>query len=438
MLPNFAVLQALQFALDPQSKARRLMDYGGRFTSSVENFQQGLNLIGKFQNWYLDTIQQIRNGNKTNATKLNMNITVANENAEIAVEKLVFEDLAHSCIDLNKDKPEELFDMKNNRAMRFVGRGYTQAFTISMMSLSPEKRALLYDVFDAFDPLAQTEAEMKSKQPIEQGPLLAGRVLKNFDKVAALRDAGQLDRAHLIPLLYSDLEVPPNATNEQIDGAYSMKLGLHAKIMGPLHMLLEASGTTIDEAVDAINNGKRLPNAPGVFSFSCGLENLDGTAKEGRKTMLGDILRPQNPHYPSNMQFVLTPENSKFIFNFPDGKTIDAKDGSAGNPEVIANGKSIADKIENLCGKVHVNQLNNVYFALSQSALGTNLKDGFQLQGIESNEHMPVTFTLSKDDNSGDITITYSESKGFPVHFSWTATVAIDGTTTTTPMVIEQ
>ena len=66
------------------------------------------------------------------------------------------------------------------------------------------------------------------------------------------------------------------------------------------------------------------------------------------------------------------------------------------------------------------------------------MKDGFKLQGIESNEHMPLTFTLSKDEESGDITIAYSEPKGFPVHFSWTATVAQDGTTTVTPMVIEK
>ena len=429
---------ALQAALNPQSKARRLVDYGGRFTASVEDFRQGLNLMDKFQNWYSETVKQVREGNKNNATALNLKITIVNEKSETPIEKLVFEDLAHSDVDLNKDKPEELFDMKNNRAMRFVGRGYTTSFSISLMSLSPEKRALLYDVFDALHPLANTAEEKRTEQAIGQGPLLAARVLKNFDKVAALQNAGQLDRAHLVPILYSDLDVQQNATNDQIQEAYGIKLASNAKIMGPLHMLLEASGTTMDEAADAINNGKRLPNAPGVFSFSCWLEALDGTANEGRKTMLGDILRPSNPHYPSNKKFVLDDENVKFVFNFPDGKTIDAKVGDANNPEVVANGKSIADKIENLCGKVHVNQLNNVYFLMSQSALGTNLKDGFKLQGIASNEHMPLTFTLSKDEESGDITIAYSEPKGFPVHFSWTATVAQDGTTTVTPMVMEQ
>ena len=142
--------------------------------------------------------------------------------------------------------------MAFHKHMRFVGRGYTTSFSISMMSLSPEKRALLYDVFDALHPLANTAEEKRTEQAIGQGPLLAARVLKNFDKVAALQNAGQLDRAHLVPILYSDLDVQPNATNEQIDEAYSMKLASNAKIMGALHMLLEASGTTVDEAVDAI------------------------------------------------------------------------------------------------------------------------------------------------------------------------------------------
>ncbi len=49
---------------------------------------------------------------------------------------------------------------------------------------------------------------------------------------------------------------------------------------------------------------------------------------------------------------------------------------------------------------------------------------------------MALTFTLAKDNATGAITVTYSEPEGFPFHFHWTATVALDGTTTTTPMVI--
>ena len=34
--------------------------------------------------------------------------------------------------------------------------------------------------------------------------------------------------------------------------------------------------------------------------------------------------------------------------------------------------------------------------------------------------------------------MTYSEPQGFPFHFHWTATITIDGTTTTTPIMVER
>ena len=94
-------------------------------------------------------------------------------------------------------------------------------------------------------------------------------------------------------------------------------------------------------------------------------------------------------------------------------------------------------KIEDLCGKVHPKQLSAVYFSLSQSAVGQTVKNGFLAQGIVTNEHMPLTYALAKDDATGAITVTYSEPAGFSVHFHWTATITLDGTVTTTPMVIE-
>ena len=39
-------------ALDPNSKARRLFDCGGRFTLNAENFKKGLALMDKFAGWF--------------------------------------------------------------------------------------------------------------------------------------------------------------------------------------------------------------------------------------------------------------------------------------------------------------------------------------------------------------------------------------------------
>ena len=57
--------------------------------------------------------------------------------------------------------------------------------------------------------------------------------------------------------------------------------------------------------------------------------------------------------------------------------------------------------------------------------------------GIVSDEHCPVDFTLSRDAATGAVTIKYTSPVELPVRFSWTATVGVDGTVTSTPMVIE-
>lgn len=63
--------------------------------------------------------------------------------------------------------------------------------------------------------------------------------------------------------------------------------------------------------------------------------------------------------------------------------------------------------------------------------------------GVGSTEHMPLAFTLSRDDATGTVTVRCSEPKGFkdrddrPIRFHWTTTVALDGTVTSTPMVVE-
>ena len=76
-------------------------------------------------------------------------------------------------------------------------------------------------------------------------------------------------------------------------------------------------------------------------------------------------------------------------------------------------------------------------YGMTQSAL-MSLRGGLQGLGISSTEHAAVSFTLSRDDNTGAVTIHYSNPEGCPAKFSWTMTVDVYGNTTTTPMVISQ
>ena len=264
--------------------------------------------------------------------------------------------------------------------------------------------------------------------------MLVARILRHYDAVSRLRAGGTLDRAHLVPLLYGDLGVAPTATNEQIDDAYTMRLAGYGNIIGTVHLVMQDTGATIEEAAAAINEGRRIPNAPGVSSFNGHLAGLDGTVAEGRRTLVGDLIRPTSPSAIASGLPNIEPANVKFTVRFPDGTTLDSrKDKTKDHADATA----IADKIEAFCGKVHQKQISSIYFALSQSAVGANLKGGFRAQGIETDEHMALTYTLAKDDATGAVTVTYSEPEGFPLHFHWTATIALDGTTTTTEMVVE-
>ena len=49
---------------------------------------------------------------------------------------------------------------------------------------------------------------------------------------------------------------------------------------------------------------------------------------------------------------------------------------------------------------------------------------------------MPLTYTITKNDETGAVTIRYSEPNGFPFSFHWETTVALDGTSTTTTVEV--
>lgn len=166
------------------------------------------------------------------------------------------------------------------------------------------------------------------------------------------------------------------------------------------------------------------------------LKELDGTAEGGRKTMLRDFVRPSTPHRIDDKTSVIDRVNTVFKVVFPDGTEMKSMSGDERNDDVAANNYAIADKVAEFCGDVHPAQLSSVYFALSQVA-ASPVKDGFLNLGIKSDEHTALTYTLSKNADTGAITVVYSEPQGFPFRFHWSATIAVDGTTTTTEMVVE-
>ena len=77
-----------------------------------------------------------------------------------------------------------------------------------------------------------------------------------------------------------------------------------------------------------------------------------------------------------------------FTVTFPDGTSLK----SASTDDAT----KIADKIAALCGNVHPAQLNAVYFALTQACTAPAV-GAFTAKDINVTEHMPLTYTLSKN-----------------------------------------
>ena len=430
--------EAEEAALNTNSKARVLFDCGGRFTLNAENFKKGLALMDKFPAWFANLHDDRAAGKLDTPTKLNFAASYCLRGAEKAVLKFVFDEIAiNPNLSLDAENPEDVFGMASNPAMRFVGREYTTSFSNSLAQMSPTRRSVLYAVVDAFDKISLNAGQLAQRKEISQSALLAARVIKNFDAVVALQAAGKLDRANLVPLLYPDFGLAPTASNFDINEAYDEKMVENPKIIVQVHATAVHTGASIDDAVDAVVNGKQLDNLPEILHFSGNLQELDGTATGGRNAMLGDIHRPSAPVLLDGNKPAIADENVKFVFNFPDGITLAAETGAAGAQKVKDANNAIADKLEELCGRVHPKQLSNVYYALSQSSIGGNTKSGLEKYGIKSDEHIPVTFTLSRDNETGAVTIRYSEPKGLSVKFNWTTTIDVNGNSVTTPMRID-
>lgn len=447
--------EAVDVALDHKSAARRLVAYGGRFTESIDNFNAGLRLLADFRTWFAATnaavkpMREINGHPPAGATVTVLNTMTANLNLESAnaYEKFLFEEIAvNKSIPLDANDPERVFGMEANPAMRFVARGYTMSSTNTFAQIPPDKRSLLYDVFDMLAPLGRTEEEVKKNNQVQglSSQILA-RVLRHYDEIAAMKAAGELTKANFLSRFFTDIPGAANMTpREMLDKFYAQLNGpilneiLHGNIALIQNVvdIVQNAGVTLEEAAKAAVEGKRLPLAPYVADIVGTLAELDGTANGGRMTMLKDFIRPSAPYRIKDNVFVISEENTVFKVVFPDGTEMKSMSGEERDAAVVAHNGAIAGKIADFCGNVHPAQLSSVYFTLTQAA-ASPVKDGFITLGIKSDEHTALTYTLSKNAETGAVTVTYSEPQGFPIHFHWTTTIAIDGTTTTTPMVVD-
>ena len=423
---------ALTKTLDPASSERRLFQYGGRFTASADNFKAGLKLMDTFKTWFENTAANVKSKNCNTLTEKNAGGTFLTKEGLMGFEKFVFEDIAlDPTFNLAAPDPEKAFGIENNKAMNFFARGNGSGCTGTVAQLSPEKRQVVYAVFAALEP---PSPQPKGATNVADNSETLSRILRHFDEIVELKNSGKLDRTHINAVLVPDLEIPPDASPRTVNDAFITKLyekyGTNQGKLMEVSNYIERSGCTLAEALAAAEGkGPKPKTLPDYSPTTMKIEEIDGSTKGGRRRILGDFVRPENPKYLDGTRILGEEQNHFTVKIGQETFTADGKNGGAGNAV-------IADRIETLCGKVHVSQASSVMRALSQAAHQPLLPllPQHGIQGGIGIEHIPLTYTLSRNDDTGAITIRYSEPEGMPVKFHWETTVALDGSSTSTPI----
>ncbi len=421
-------------ALDPASKARKLFDAGGRFTMNAENFKRGLELMDSFKTYFTGLRECYKNGKPADTpTKFNVHPeAVTTKDYVHGVEKFIFDELAvNTTIDLNAADPEDIFGVRNNPATRFVIRGFTRGQGSTIAQIPPEKRQLLYEANDLFNPLAMDSQDKPGR--VEQFTIFTARVVKHFDELAAFKAAGKFTRESVFDLLYPDSEKKgakdAAAIDALVDALYE-KVSEDSALFIKGSMMLAKSGGTLDEVVEALNENRELDAAPYVTPSNGDLDDMDGTGEGGIKSMCADIYRPSLPTFGEPPKSVNCAED--FVFHFED-ETLTC--GGSSKEKAKPTMDKISDKLRALCTRAHPGQLDSLGRALDQGQLG-RLK-ALQKFGYNANEHMPVDYTISKNRDTGVITVRIKEPEGFPIKFNWSVTIGINGETTATPMRLD-
>ena len=451
--------EALEQVSTPGSKANRLMNYGGRFLQSADNFKNGLRLMDSFKGWFAETyakFESMKDGRSLkyedgmSMTLLNTSATAFSEINLLATEKFVFEEFAvNDSIDLAETDTNKNFGIENNTAASCILRGFSSARTQTFAQIPPEKRSLFLKALTVMVPPSASNAaeagvshSKRNTLLTRQIGILTARVLKNFDQIANLQDSGKFTQANLVKTCFPEIPKPgedPMAKLKALYGQWEdctaeepLKEPLHRyppDLSTPIQDTMEATGCSTEDAYEMVMGRKQLPTLQYYSSGTLSLASFGGSLDEARNQLAGDLHRAEGYFYDTDGKQLLGDKDGVFRFNLPGGKCLVATKSGTVND----SGKAVVAGLEELCGKVHPRQTSSLLMMTSQSGLGP-LRGALSAYGIKSTEHSAVDFTITKDDKTGDITVRYSSPKVLPFSFEWTATVSPDGYVTTTPL----
>ncbi len=442
------VEQAFDEVSTPGSKANRLMNYGGRFMQSAENFKNGLRLLDSFNSWFEETGAALKNihVNSTEShyeegmskTLLNGWETMFRPEYKLPVERFVFEEIGNNpAVNLAEKDANKLFNMENNQAMGSIARGMLNGRSQTARQIPPEKRTTFFKALNMIRPLVSTADE--ARVPPSQRHAIKGRnldapvarLLKNLDALIALDSQKKLTAKNLVKLCFPEIKKPGQDPVSDVvdlvnrwDNDISKDSDVYPDedIAGMIEAM-KSTGCSEEEAAQIAKGKLQLPNVPYFSSGTLGLEH--GTAA-ARNQLIGDLDRGIGYNYTDGQPLLKT---AGFRFNLPGGESLFANK----TPEFKGNIPLIADKLEALCGPAHKAQATSLFMMTCQSGLGP-LLGGLKPYGVESTEHSSIDFTISKNNDNGDISIRYTSPKELPFSFEWTATIKPDGYVSTTPI----
>ena len=451
MTQNCSEEEALEAVGEPGSKANRLMDYGGRFLENAENFADGLRLLDLFESWHEDLSAYtvaLRNASRKRSkrdystantlTKLNAEYGYVLPGCRASHERFVFEALAcDPKANLKATVGEEIFGVEKNSATSFVCQGFGVSAWNTIAQIPPKKRTIVFKAFDqlcvlARDPeAAKTDAGVRTLT-VAGATMSIARMIKNIDRLVALDARGKLTAKNIVATCFADLHITGRYEFAKLHNAFleiSDVLGEAPGSALQIQKILGDTGCTLAEAQAAYNEGVDVPTLPYIASHQMDLDGLN-TIASARAQLALDFMRPMGYHeIKPRIRPLLDEDHDGFRVTFSGGERIAIGKDQAG----VENAEKVAQKIEDMCGRVHPRQAVSVMALLSQSGLSI-LRGGLKRYNIISTEHSAVEFTLSKDEETGDITIRYASPKELKFSFEWTSTVKPDGSVTTTPM----
>ncbi len=438
------VLTAIKELATEGTPANRLMKYGGCFTENGNTFKEGLELLEQFDHWFDQVIAEAKGNGDKSATARTIYGAAQDIKCKNYFEKMIFEDLA---INPGRIKPtaEETFGVENNPVTRFFASAFSNSQNGTLLHMDPAKRSVLCDAFDVLVP--RVDAPNGQTRP-EYPARILSRMLLKFDDVFALHSSGRLTAESLEKVLYPGINKGDGKTPlERINtlhvkegeifekacvDAYASDPDVKAKASQILtaYMRCEETGATVDEECKIMSGGKSSPTLEGYVPYSASMSNLDGTDKGALWQLAEDVCRP------SPVRDLTTGQayEAKFTFKFGTGEpitppnTLDRKqrDDHAG---------ALRDQVRTMTGDRPA-QTTSVLYMMSQSGLMA-LKHGIPSHGLGVDEHTGINMHLTRDDDTGSVTINYHSIDESPVPYHWTATIDPEGRTTITPLVVE-